>query len=235
MKGSEPEVEAVQSADKHFVSSSTGIKYPYSRYSNGKLAFSVKHDLMVTWTIYLHIGLTYLLSHYGPSAGHYKWWLEATGDTASPSWWKNAAILSVPSWKTHLVTEGQNDYKRWLLPSEATLKRALHHRKLSRGRKGDEARLKSSRFLLPDSPLSSQVESFRYLVFSSRRHLKDMLSFGMQPGALSLPDVILSDWGSHDCFWGAVTHDCACAAAKFPITVFSSLPVAMAAGIQKRD
>lgn len=38
----------------------------------------------------------------------------------------------------------------------------------------------------------------------------------MQSAALCLPDVILSDWGgnSRDCFWGAVTHDCMCAAAK---------------------
>lgn len=47
----------------------------------------------------------------------------------------------------------------------------------------------------------------------------------MQSAALSQPDVILSDWGSNsrDCFWGAVTHDCACAAAKLSIAVFPSL------------
>lgn len=55
--------------------------------------------------------------------------------------------------------------------------------------------------------------------------MKDVSSFGMQLVALSLPDVIRSDWGnnSHDCFWGAVTHDYACAIAKLPIAVFPSL------------
>lgn len=55
--------------------------------------------------------------------------------------------------------------------------------------------------------------------------MKDVSSFGMQSAALSLPDVILSDWGSNsrDCFWGAVTHDCACTAAKLSIAAFPPL------------
>ena len=46
----------------------------------------------------------------------------------------------------------------------------------------------------------------------------------MQSVALSLPDVIRSDWGSnsHDCFWGAVTHDCVCAAAKLSVAALAS-------------
>jgi len=77
--------------------------------------------------------------------------------------------------------------------------------------------------LIQCNAASSQAQAFQYLLFLKRRHLKDVGSFGMQSVALPLPDVILFDWDSHDCFWGAVAQCCDCAAAKLSLGVFPCL------------
>lgn len=84
---------------------------------------------------------------------------------------------------------------------------------------------------------AAKCRHFNTCSFLGRSCLKDVSSFGMRSVALPLPDVILFDWGSNsrDCFWGAVNHNCACAAAKLSRVsfFFFFLSVAVVARIHK--
>lgn len=140
-----------------------------------------------------------------------------------PPRWQNAAIFTISSWKANLAAAGRNDCQHRLVPSGPCADKLSFilklQSKVSCRRRGDI--FKVIWLFLFDTVCwtalhAAKFSHFNTHSFSRRRYLKDVSSFGMQSAALSLPDVILSDWGrnSRDCFWGAVTHDCACAAAK---------------------
>lgn len=79
------------------------------------------------------------------------------------------------------------------------------------------------------SSVSLMLTLFEEKIFEGRELIWDAVSCPVPP------DVILFDlWSnSHDCFWGAVTHNCSRPAAKVSEAVFPCLFVAMTANIQK--